>query len=116
MDKGAGSEPLAHRNIGVLAKAYRLCCKMRALLQEWRTSRNRTWSRGSGAGKGAEDAAWMGPFEAEGALASVASCAEVLSDSEKCYECYERIQLRGVSWDGGTEWRSHSARLRGRRS
>ena len=91
LDKGAGAQPLSQRNIGILSKVYRVWCKLRRYhLQAWRRQKNWTWSWGSGPGKGAEDAAWLAHFEMEEAQALGRGSAEVLLDSQKCYE---RIRL-----------------------
>ena len=77
-------------------------CKLRRYqLQAWRKQKSWAWSWGSEPGKGAEDAAWLAHFEMEEAQALDRSSAEVLLDSEKCYErirldvAEERLSLAG---------------------
>ena len=106
LDKGVGDQPLSQRNIGILSKVYRVWCKLRRNhLQDWRKEKNWTWTWGTGPGRGAEDAAWLAHYEMEEAQALGQSSAEVLLDSEKCYE---RIRLDVA------EQRMRSAGLPGR--
>ena len=89
LDKGVGDQPLSQRNIGMLPKVYRVWCR-RNHLQDWRRGKNWTWAWGTGPGRGAEDAAWLAHFDVGEAQVLGWSSAEVLLDSEKCYE---RIRL-----------------------